>query len=1163
MKNRYDIFGCLVALLGVMTGLYSCTDELDGIGIHPTRPSDVICFTASLSESRTASMSRSSSGHLEIEQEEWLVGVEEKQSASRGNPVTLLNGSAGVIGYVYDDAVSGVTPSMYNKQFNFDGDALTANSEDERWNTFVKKSNTEIYNKVLFHVYAPYNLSGGTLSAETVTGTPTLTYTVDEVVKNQHDLIVSSWEGAKGTNYGTGTDDKAIQPQSIPLVFEHALTAVKFNVGFPCTVTKLEVKGIYHTGTYTFGEGWSEDKTSTSDYIFTFGENGAGESFAAKAALTQGGTTLMMIPQKLGSAAKVILTYDNGETITATLEGKVWEAGKMITYTIHKDEAPATIYFDLAAGNVFIGCIETKNAEGKIVVTETDTYTGYVFKDGTPTIVTDTHDPSNNYYVYQTHKDNTGTSTLPTYTSISYNGKPWADYIKNNTSVAGVIKAWREAVAVVDRTATNNRIRVYGSNKVVNLKIDNIYSTYAERNTSRTTAGIGFNAGTNSKLTITTVGDNRVSAIHYHGKKDNNNELIFEGTGSLTVGAASGSTAFYNETYVGETARGDTTFIDNHWCSAIGGNDGGEGNSCGIIINSGDIFAGTTKAENCTAIGAGGNDRGIITINGGTVTAVATTTGTAIGGGIGFNSAGGVGDVTINGGNVYAYNHKNRWNIPSSAIGGAGSSKAAGNIGNVKIHGGYVYAYSAYGTAIGGGSSATSSGGNGEVTITGGQVIAKSGDGAGIGGGSACMDGGDGDIDGGTAKINISGNPIIRTGSIGGGQTKAKKGQIGSADITIGEGDSDIQAQFVMAAGAKATPSFKMFGGTIRNSYVDDEEYIHIQKKGGAVYLEDGTFEMTGGIIKNCSAIQGGAVYIERKSTEPMDKDDFNFKMSGGEIHSCFATGGKIDDVIYQGHGGAVCLNGGQIHMTGGEIYNNYSVDGDGGAIYVNNGNFYMKEGTPEISENAAQKGNGGGVFVASGGNTTQVHLLKGSIIHNTANNYGGGVCVDMEDTENAANVIVGMELAEDVTVTEANADPIILNNMSMMSGGGLYVRGTNANITINSGRIDKNTVAAYVKNENVANEGGEVILHKGLVDHKIVTFDGNGGKIEGGEVDTYTQKIVTNTNSKLIKENFTLGGYDFDGWNTRPDGLGKDYADEAVLNTSVDITLYAKWKAQ
>ena len=1186
MKNRYDIFGCLVALLGVMTGLYSCTDELDGIGIHHTRPSDVICFTASLSESRTASMSRSSSGHLEIEQEEWLVGVEEKQSASRGNPVTLLNGSAGVIGYVYDDAVSGVTPSMYNKQFNFDGDALTANSEDERWQTFVKKPNTEIYKKVLFHVYAPYNLSGGTLSAKTVTGTPTLTYTVDNNdVKKQHDLIVSSWEGAKGTNYGTGTDGKAIQPQSIPLVFEHALTAVKFNVGFACTVTKLEVEGIYHTGTYTFGEGWNVDKTSTSGYDFTFGKNGAGEKFEAKAALTQGETTLMMIPQKLGSDAKVILTYDDGKTIEATLKDKVWEAGKMITYTIHKDEAPATIYFDLAAGNVTIG-------DNEVV--------GYVYNKGKkdPEKKIYNHQDGNNYYVYQStaskrNADNpTGvmdgkTVILPVYERVMYDGKLWSDYIINNTNVEQVIEAWDNeqgagkatqgaaitnikfnqegadgAVREVGREATKNRIHIEGNVGNVNLFIDNIYSSYQQRGSvpvrQRKNGGISFlpsqNSG-NSILTINIIGDNRLGCVNYQNNDSTKNCLVFEGTGSLTVA----DTDYY---------RDNTGLGSNRSCSVIGGKDEpkNEQDVYNIVFNSGIIYAGATTSA-CTAIGGGGNGHTKITINGGTITAVAKTTGTAIGGGSGLVQPGGEGNVTINGGNVYTYNYRNTSDVPSSAIGGAGSRDVDGSLGIVNIHGGYVFAYSEYGTAIGGGSSQKTKGGEANIKITGGQVIAVSGTGAGIGGGSACTGGKNNTTtkyNGGTATINISGNPIVRTGSIGGGNTNDPKGgKIGSANVTISGGD--IQAQFVMAAGAKATPTFKMYGGTIRNSYVDDEEYIHIQKKGGAVYLEDGTFEMTGGTIKNCSAIQGGAVYIERKSTEPMDEVKFNFKMSGGEIHSCFATGGKIDEESYQGHGGAVCLNGGQIHMIGGKIYNNYSVDGDGGAIYVNNGNFYMKEGTPEISENAAQKGNGGGVFVASGGNTTQVHLLKGSISNNTANNYGGGVCVDMEDTENAADVIVGMELAEDETVTEANADPTILNNMSMMSGGGLYVRGTNANITINSGRIDKNTVAAYVKNENVANEGGEVILHKGLVDHKIVTFNGNGGKatIDGGEVETYTQKIVTNTNSKLIEQKFILGGYNFDGWNTRPDGLGKDYTDEAVLNTSVDITLYAKWKAQ
>ena len=1121
MKNRYTIWRCLTALMLVMVGVCACTDELEGLGLDSIRPTDVICFTASLSDNRPDSQTRSASGHLEIEQEEWLVG---ERIVTRGKPVTSLEGSAGVIGYVYDEWSTSVKPwsGLYNTEYVFNGDELTAKENDVRWNT-LKLS------KARFYVYAPYSINGGRLSNNEQGGNPTITYTVDATPANQQDLIVASWEGP--TSY----------KQSIPLSFEHALTAVKFKVGFECTVTKLEVIGIYNKGTYTFGKGWELGTSTTQKYEIS--------------SLTDEANTLMMIPQVLDSEAKVVLHYkkdDEEKTITSTLADKVWQAGKMITYTIHETKAPETIYFDLAAGNILICCTEDKDYKPS----ETNTYSGYVYKDGVATEVTGEHNSSNIYHVYQTKENNIATGTLPSYSPITYNGKPWADFIKNNASVAGVIKAWNEAAQAAGRKATSNRIRVYGSNKEVNLTIDNIYTNYAERSVSRTKAGIGFNAGSNSKLTITTVGDNRVSAIHYHGGQDANNQLIFEGSGSLTVGAASGNTTFYNDSYVGELTENDTTFIDNHWCSAIGGNDSGEGNSCGIVINSGNIFAGTTKAENCTAIGAGGNDKAVITINGGTITAVATTTGTAIGGGIGFNSAGGHGVVTINGGNVYAYNHQNRWSIPSSAIGGAGSSAAAGTQGDVNINGGYVYAYSALGTAIGGGSSKTNVGGDAYVTITGGQIIAKSGTGAGIGGGSAYTTGGSTGTkyDGGTAIVNISGNPIIRTGSIGGGNTGDTNGEIGSATINISGGD--IQAQFVMAAGAKTTPSFTMSGGTIRNSYVDDKEYIHIQKKGGAVYLEDGTFKMTDGTIKNCSAEQGGAVYVNSQSGTS------TFTMEGGEIHSCFATG-KYNEgntaLIEKGHGGAVCLMGGQVNLQGGAIWNNYSENGDGGAVYISNGNFAMKNGLPEISANAAHKGNGGGVFVSSeNGKSVKVDLLQGIITNNTANNYGGGICVDMGDTENSATVTVG---ANGQGVTESDANPKISGNMAMMSGGGLYVRGMNANVTINSGMIAQNRVSAYVKNEDVANEMGGVTLNAGLVTHVVVTFDGNGGKVDG--TDTYTQNIVTNTNSKLAPNRFERAGYNFAGWNTRADGLGDSYSEGDAKPHSRDVTLYAQWEAQ
>lgn len=1179
MKNRYTIFGCLIALV---LGMSSCSDELDAIR-NNTRPSDVICFTASLSGSQGSSVSRGASGHLAIEQEEWLVATEKEQGVSRGAPVTLLEDSAGVIGYVYDEWVSegddATKPYFHNKKFNFDGDELTAESGDIRWATISKPQSGN--GNVLFHVYAPYNISEGTLSPSTTGGSPTIQYTVNnENVTEQNDLIVASWQGAKGTDYGTD-----IEARSIPLSFEHALTGVKFKVGFKCTVTKLEVVGIGSQGTYTFGEGW-KNVTSEKSYSFSFGNNGEGKDFTANVSLTDGTNTLMMIPQTLSKNAQVVLTYIEGgqtKTITSSLKDKVWQAGKMITYTIHKNAAPTTIYFDLAAGDITIN---------------NTTYTGYRYKSNGSggfdvESVSAEHNDDYIYYVYQsteaftegsyTIADNrgsvgyiNGTFTRPPYPGVEGpNGEPWADYITNNKCVEDVIEMWDDGKFVkgsdaeneqhtdiakvrdAGRTHTNHKISISGSGKY-NLTIDNIYSAFQQPSTGRTTGGIAYTPNGTGTLTINSIGDNRVGCVH----KDNSStsKVFFEGTGSLTIADTDFLTNKAPADGTGDVGDFEAGYYSNHWNAAIGNNDS-QNNCYGIVINSGVIFAGTTKAENCSAIGGGGNGIGDVTISGGIVTAVATTTGSAIGGGIGFHSQGGQGIVTITGGNVYAYNFANRWNIPSSAIGGGGTMESTVNAGTtISISGGNIYAESDLGTAIGGGSSYTKQGGEATINISGGKIVAKSNtNSAGIGGGCSITQGSaSSELNGGNATITISGNPIIRTGSIGGGTTGAGKGKIGSANITISGGD--IQAQFVMTeADPSNPPSFTMSDGTIRNSYVDDEEYRHTKKLGGAVYLEDGTFTMTGGTIKNCSAEQGGAVYIESKSGSS------TFEMEGGEIHSCFATGNDKTDVL--GHGGALCLMGGQVNMTGGKIWNNYSENGDGGAVYISNGNFSMNhsskdittEGYPTITGNSAQKGNGGGVFVSSEeGNSVQVDLLRGIITNNTANNYGGGVCVDMGDTQNEATVTVG---AEGQGVTEQDANPEITGNMAMMAGGGLYVRGEKAGITIHSGMIDGNDVSAYVKNENVANHLGEVNLIDGLVTHVVVTFDGNGGTLDGAATDT--QKIVKDTNSKLKANSFVLGGHNFNGWNTRKDGKGTSYSDRGFIVASEPVTLYAQWKSQ
>lgn len=392
-----------------------------------------------------------------------------------------------------------------------------------------------------------------------------------------------------------------------------------------------------------------------------------------------------------------------------------------------------------------------------------------------------------------------------------------------------------------------------------------------------------------------------------------------------------------------------------------------------------------------------------------------------------------------------------------------------------------------------------------------------------------------------------------------GGKTNNKNGKIGSATITVSGGD--ILGQFVMAGGAGAgqNSEFTMSGGTISNSRVNDEEYYHVQKNGGAVYMEDGVFEMTGGTIKNCRAEIGGAVYIKKSANALQDPI---FLMSGGEIN----------DFTSETNGGAVYLEVGEVKLSGNaEISSNLARKGNGGAIYITAGNFFMGDGKPIVTYNSAlgkgdeSVGNGGGIYVTSQSATVNVEVLSGVIEHNTSDGNGGGLCVDMPSTGVDANIKIG----EDGSSSLVN--PNIQRNQSVMYGGGLYAKGKNAKITINSGFIMNNSVSNYVPNEDVYNDMGTVVLNGGEVTHVIVTFDANAPDDETAKLDgakTATQKIVKNTNSFLVQpKNIYRSFYIFKGWNTRPDGKGTFYsyddveAEKVTMNLKEDLTLYAQWK--
>ncbi len=828
--------------------------------------------------------------------------------------------------------------------------------------------------------------------------------------------------------------------------------------------------------------------------------------------------------------------------------------------TLATDE---TIYFDLAAGNVEIGK----------VVNGAKTYSGwvYVMIDGTPTKkeVTDVHVDTNKYYIYQsnpkaaedspTHPNNTGYideaayiakagCRVPTYNrvKITVDGveKNWTDYITNNKDVYAVSTNWDTAAAAagVGRTSTNNYITFASeSNYTANVIIDNIWSIYWDTLKDwRTTGGIGANLKNknidceNVNIYLSMKGDNRVGCVHYSAGVGRGNSINFingdsdEMPGSITV------------------ADFKSNWNGNHWNAVIGGADSSPGVadiSDGIVINSGYIYAGATYEDNCTAIGGGGNNYGGVTITGGTVTAVAATTGTAIGGGIGWSGEGGNARVDISGGTIYAYNLGIKTGtsshgivldgytkyVPAAAIGGGSSQDSSGNKSTiVNISGGTVYAQSAGGAAIGGGGSSKKLGGGATINISGGTIIAKSTTaefkGSTIPAGVS-IGGGTGNEGGGSVKLTITkekGNPILRTGSIGGGITTGT-GNIGSANVTISGGD--ITGQVIMKGGPGAQCTFTMSDGIIHGTNVvtgntitditDPQPDVLIsykEKNGGAVWMDDenGKTTITGGTISGCTAQKGGAVYMKGGT----------FTMTGGKLTGNNAVKNDTgtpeveptaestpDENAASGWGGAVCVEGGSVTIRDGDfsepdtptkgpsvsdsgqdthgtrISSNTAVYG--GGIYVSGGNVNIHGG---IVEKNIASSYGGGVYLTSDGsadgNTSEVVLDRGHILENTAIDGGGVYLPNGNFTVDCRYHNAEMSYGKH-TIHGGE----IANNKATRNGGGLYMK--------NSPNLEIGMI-----HDNTAGESGGGVCIQGC-ELKLTFFDrqfyGNEAKHGGG----------------------------------------------------------------
>ena len=235
--------------------------------------------------------------------------------------------------------------------------------------------------------------------------------------------------------------------------------------------------------------------------------------------------------------------------------------------------------------------------------------------------------------------------------------------------------------------------------------------------------------------------------------------------------------------------------------------------------------------------------------------------------------------------------------------------------------------------------------------------------------------------------------------------------------------------------------SFNMTGGTIRNNRVGN---------GSGVYISNGTFTMNGGSITyNTSNGNGGGVY-----------NNGTFTMNGGFItyNTSVENGGGVyntgilnlnDGNILENTGkyGGGVFNSRTFTMNSGSINNNRSND-DGGGIY-NTGTFTMNSGS--INSNTS-RGAGGGVCIVQGTFT----LSSGSINSNTSTGTGGGINITNGTftmrggtlNNNTAGTDGGGVFSDNLSAFNKTGGTINANNRARRRGNVWLVRGINRSRT-------------------------------------------------------------------------------------------------------------------
>lgn len=364
----YSVFGSLAAV-GLFVSVTACKDDFD----YRNNVGQPIAFTLSAPDAwhdgmsvnenapttRCTSVKALSGGETKLYLHTVVADnpAEEKGAVTRGTPVSpdqfkekyptfSLSGICYTGEYPKNESENKWTANYaYNLSYNTDGGTPAASENSLLWPSngnvrfFAFAPTTEDFSKLE---------TGGslTLSEATHEGSPTLTYTVPADVTKQIDLMTAQANASGPTT------------PKVELTFGHALTAVQIKCGkdmLAGTITEVSISGIYGSGTQVIGsKTWDTTHASTTTYTIEPNvdlpskKDSEDKYHAAEdTPIADDDLTFMLIPQKLRAEAKITITFtDNAtsteRTLSGSIGGQTWEAGKIVTYTLSQSSIHIT-----------------------------------------------------------------------------------------------------------------------------------------------------------------------------------------------------------------------------------------------------------------------------------------------------------------------------------------------------------------------------------------------------------------------------------------------------------------------------------------------------------------------------------------------------------------------------------------------------------------------------------------------------------------------------------------------------------------------------------------------------------------------------------------------------------------------------------------------------